>query len=164
MGSPLKRRKADDSYRVMSTGGRLMKTLAQPSFFRAFDLLLSTTNPGLKQAHWIHDGVEFERERHSFSGAKHGQLQAVVAKPVLQACEPSDDTGIVADAGLQRADGKCQCLAERIGSEARALVVGDRSGTFHDSARQSSRPVRAFAEPSTGKQRLATSARSMAAS
>jgi len=78
MGSPLKRRKADDSYRVLSTGGRFMKTLAQPSFFRAFDLLLSTTNPGLKLARWIHDGVEFERERHSFSGAKHGLAIEIV--------------------------------------------------------------------------------------
>jgi hypothetical protein len=127
MGSPLKRRKADDSYRVMSSGGstiarthslygnavtrllaashdgvrdddhslpqtglhlandnaarasscawrepRVVKSLAQPSFFRVFDLLLSTTNPGLKRARWIHDGVEFERERHSFAGPKHG--------------------------------------------------------------------------------------------
>jgi hypothetical protein len=78
MGSPLKRRKADDSYRVASTGGRVMKTLAHPSFFRAFDLLLSTTNPGLKQAHWVHDGVELERERHSFSGPKHGLTIEIV--------------------------------------------------------------------------------------
>jgi hypothetical protein len=55
-----------------------MKTLAQPSFFRAFDLLLSTTNPGLKQARWTHDDVEFERERHSFSGPKHGLTIEIV--------------------------------------------------------------------------------------
>jgi hypothetical protein len=55
-----------------------MKTLAQPSFFRALDLLLSTTNPGLKQARWTHDGVEFERERHSFSGPKHGLAIEIV--------------------------------------------------------------------------------------
>jgi len=55
-----------------------MKTLAQPSFFRAFDLLLSTSNPGLKQARWSHDGVEFERERHSFSGPKHGLTVEIV--------------------------------------------------------------------------------------
>jgi hypothetical protein len=55
-----------------------MKTLAHPSFFRAFDLLLSTSNPGLKQARWIHDGVDFERERHSFSGAKHGLAIEIV--------------------------------------------------------------------------------------
>jgi hypothetical protein len=48
-----------------------MKSLAHPSFFRAFDLLLSTTNPGLKQARWMHDDVEFERERHSFASPKH---------------------------------------------------------------------------------------------
>jgi hypothetical protein len=49
-----------------------MKSLARPSFFRMFDLLVSTTNPRSKLTHWTHDGVEFERERHSFSGPKHG--------------------------------------------------------------------------------------------
>jgi hypothetical protein len=49
-----------------------MKTLASPSFFRLFDLLLSTTNPGLKLLRWAHDGVEFERTRHSMMGPKHG--------------------------------------------------------------------------------------------
>jgi hypothetical protein len=49
-----------------------MKNLAHPSFFRLFDLLLSLTNPGLKRSHWTHDGVEFERERHSVMTPKHG--------------------------------------------------------------------------------------------
>jgi hypothetical protein len=49
-----------------------MKSFARPSFFRIFDLLLGTTNPGLKLSSWIHDGVTWERERHSFIGAKHG--------------------------------------------------------------------------------------------
>ena len=49
-----------------------MKSFARPSFFRLFDLLLSTSNPGLKLTRWTHEGVEFERERHSFSGPKHG--------------------------------------------------------------------------------------------
>jgi hypothetical protein len=49
-----------------------MKSLTRPSFFRVFDLLLSTTNPRMKQARWTHDGVEFEQDRHSFSGPKHG--------------------------------------------------------------------------------------------
>jgi hypothetical protein len=49
-----------------------MKSLQRPSFFRMFDLLLSTTNPGFKTPRWTHDGVEFERERHSFSSPKHG--------------------------------------------------------------------------------------------
>ena len=48
-----------------------MKTLASPSFFRLFDLLLSTTNPGLKRLQWVHDGIEFERARHSAMGPKH---------------------------------------------------------------------------------------------
>lgn len=50
----------------------VMKSFARPSFFRLFDLLLSLTNPGLKRSHWTHDGVDFERERHSVMGPKHG--------------------------------------------------------------------------------------------
>jgi hypothetical protein len=49
-----------------------MKSLQRPSFFRMFDLLLSTTNPGFKLTRWAHDGVEFERKRHSFSSPRHG--------------------------------------------------------------------------------------------
>ena len=49
-----------------------MKSLAKPSFFRLFDLLLSLTNPAMKRSHWTHDGVEFERERHSVMTPKHG--------------------------------------------------------------------------------------------
>ena len=49
-----------------------MKSLARPSFFRLFDLLLGETNPGLKRSRWTFEGVEFERERHSFMGPKHG--------------------------------------------------------------------------------------------
>lgn len=49
-----------------------MKTLAQPSFFRVFDLLLGMGNPGVKLSSWTHDGVTWERERHSFTGPKHG--------------------------------------------------------------------------------------------
>jgi hypothetical protein len=49
-----------------------MKNFAHPSFFRLFDLLLSLTNPRLERSRWTHDGVEFERERHSVTGPKHG--------------------------------------------------------------------------------------------
>lgn len=49
-----------------------MKNFAQPSFFRVFDLLVSLTNRGLKRSHWTHDGVEFERERHTAMGPRHG--------------------------------------------------------------------------------------------
>jgi hypothetical protein len=49
-----------------------MKNLSGPSFFRTFDLLVSTTNPGLKLAHWGIDGVDCERQRHSFTGRSHG--------------------------------------------------------------------------------------------
>jgi hypothetical protein len=48
-----------------------MKSLARPSFFRMFDLLLSTTNTGLRQSRWTVDGVQFEHERHSFTGPRH---------------------------------------------------------------------------------------------
>jgi hypothetical protein len=49
-----------------------MKTLASPSFFRTFDLLLAAANPGLRLSHWTQDGVVWERERHSFNGRSHG--------------------------------------------------------------------------------------------
>ena len=49
-----------------------MKSFAHPPFFKLFDLLLSLTNPGLKRSHWMHDGVQFERERHSVTGPRHG--------------------------------------------------------------------------------------------
>ncbi len=48
-----------------------MKTFSSASFFRAFDLLVSTSNPGLKQDRWKVDDVHFTRERHSFSGGSH---------------------------------------------------------------------------------------------
>jgi hypothetical protein len=49
-----------------------MKSFASPSFFRLFDMLMSTTNPGLKHTRWSFDGVECEHERHSFTGRAHG--------------------------------------------------------------------------------------------
>jgi hypothetical protein len=55
-----------------------MKSLARPSFFRFFDLLLGTTNPGLKLLRWTHDSVEFERERHSFTGPRLGLTIEIV--------------------------------------------------------------------------------------
>ncbi len=57
-----------------------MKSLQRPSFFRMFDLLLGTTNPGFKLTRWTHDGVEFERERHSFSSPRHGLTIEIVIK------------------------------------------------------------------------------------
>lgn len=49
-----------------------MKNFVSPSFFRLFDLLMSIHNPGLKQSHWTLDGVEYARERHSYSGPTNG--------------------------------------------------------------------------------------------
>jgi hypothetical protein len=48
-----------------------MKTFADASFFRLFDLLLNTSNPGLKLPQWSVDGVTWERERHSFTGSTY---------------------------------------------------------------------------------------------
>jgi hypothetical protein len=58
--------------RIAPEGERAVKNFAHPSFFRLFDLLLSLTNPRMERSHWAHDGVQFERERHSVSGPKHG--------------------------------------------------------------------------------------------
>ena len=55
-----------------------MKSFVRPSFFRVFDLLLSTSNPGLKRSRWTFDGVEFERERHTFSSPNHGLAVNIV--------------------------------------------------------------------------------------
>jgi hypothetical protein len=49
-----------------------MRSFARPSFFRVFDLLASVSNSGLKLSKWTHDGVDIERERHSFTGPQHG--------------------------------------------------------------------------------------------
>lgn len=49
-----------------------MRSLGDPAFFRVFDVLLTLTNPGLKRSRWSHDGVQIERERHSFTGPAHG--------------------------------------------------------------------------------------------
>lgn len=49
-----------------------MKNFVSPSFFRLFDLLMSTHNPGLKRSHWTLDGVECARERHSYNGPTNG--------------------------------------------------------------------------------------------
>jgi hypothetical protein len=49
-----------------------MKNFTSPSFFRLFDLLMSTHNPGFKRWRWTLDGVACARERHSFTGQQHG--------------------------------------------------------------------------------------------
>lgn len=49
-----------------------MKSFASPSFFRVFDQLMASTNRNLTQSSWSIDGVECERDRHSFTGPKYG--------------------------------------------------------------------------------------------
>jgi len=58
--------------------GVVVKTLASRSFFRTFDLLLAAANPSLTLSCWSHDGVTCARERHSFSGSRHGFAVEVV--------------------------------------------------------------------------------------
>lgn len=74
-----------------------MKNFAQSSFFRLFDLLLSVTNPGSKRPHWTHDGVEFERERHSVTEPKHGLTIEIftLTRPGRRAWSPHGDQGIL---------------------------------------------------------------------
>jgi hypothetical protein len=49
-----------------------VKNFTSPSFFRLFDLLTSTHNPGFRHSKWTLDGVDCARERHSFTGQQHG--------------------------------------------------------------------------------------------
>jgi len=49
-----------------------MKNFSSPSFFRLFDLLLSTHNSGFKKLRWEVDGVEWEHDRYTATCAKHG--------------------------------------------------------------------------------------------
>lgn len=48
-----------------------MKNLQRPSFFRFFDLLVSTSNPGLRHTRWTFEGAACQRARHSFTGDGH---------------------------------------------------------------------------------------------
>lgn len=48
-----------------------MKTLSSASFFRVFDLLIGTSNPGLKLESWESSGVRIVRERHTYSGRSY---------------------------------------------------------------------------------------------
>jgi hypothetical protein len=48
-----------------------MKCFASLSFFRTFDVLLSTSNPGKERSRWKFDGVESERERNSLASPNY---------------------------------------------------------------------------------------------
>jgi len=49
-----------------------MKNFASQSFYRTFDLLLSTISPNAKGSSWTYDGVEWVRDRYSITGRAHG--------------------------------------------------------------------------------------------
>jgi hypothetical protein len=46
--------------------------IGDASFFRIVDRLLSAGTTRTPKTHWSIDGVEWQRERHSYSGATHG--------------------------------------------------------------------------------------------
>jgi hypothetical protein len=50
----------------------IMKNFASPSFYRTFDLLLGTINPGAKLSYWTYSDVEWVRDRYSITGRTHG--------------------------------------------------------------------------------------------
>ncbi len=49
-----------------------MRKIGDASFFRIVDRLLGPGTGRTPAAHWSIDGVEWRRERHSYSGASHG--------------------------------------------------------------------------------------------
>jgi hypothetical protein len=63
-----------------------VKTLASPSFFRTFDLLLAGANPSMMPSCWTANGVTCARERHSFGGGTYNFAVEVVTmtRPGLQ--------------------------------------------------------------------------------
>jgi hypothetical protein len=49
-----------------------MRSFASPSFFRVFDMLVNSSNHNLTLSQWSIDGVDCERDRHSFTSPKYG--------------------------------------------------------------------------------------------
>ncbi len=49
-----------------------MKKIGDASFFRIVDRLLSAGTGRVPTSRWSIDGVEWQRERHSYAGATHG--------------------------------------------------------------------------------------------
>jgi hypothetical protein len=54
-----------------------MKRIGDASFFRIVDRLFGAGAPRGQTARWSLDGVEWQRERHSFSGISHGFIVEV---------------------------------------------------------------------------------------
>jgi hypothetical protein len=66
--------------------------------FRFFDLLLGTTNPGLKRSRWTFEGVGFTTERHNFTGSAYGfTFEIFRMEPGPSRLEPYGCQGIVVD-------------------------------------------------------------------
>jgi hypothetical protein len=63
--------------------GSEMRSFADPSFFRLIDTLLAEAHTDLRRRKWAHRGVDWLRERHSFTGAACGFAieQYLVSKP-----------------------------------------------------------------------------------
>ncbi|MGH6702990.1 MAG: hypothetical protein ACRECG_06265 [Bradyrhizobium sp.] len=60
-----------------------MRTFADPSLFRLIHMLLGEAHPDLRRTKWSHRGVNWFRERHSFSGSSSGFAinQYLISKP-----------------------------------------------------------------------------------
>ena len=58
-----------------------MKSFADPSFFRVIDILVADGSPtgGPFRTAWRHAGVDWERERHSFTGGHYAFVTEVCA-------------------------------------------------------------------------------------
>jgi len=64
-----------------------MKTLADTSFFRAFEQLAAASNPSSRLHVWTYAGVDWRRERHSFAGSDHSFVVEVYT--LVHAAPPS---------------------------------------------------------------------------
>jgi hypothetical protein len=49
-----------------------MKKIGDASFFRIVDHLLAAGTTRVPKVHWLIDGVEWRRDRHSHAGQRHG--------------------------------------------------------------------------------------------
>lgn len=60
-----------------------MRTFADPSFFRLIYALLDEARPGLRRTKWSHRGVNWQRQRHSFTSSETGFAidQYLITKP-----------------------------------------------------------------------------------
>ena len=49
-----------------------MKKIGDASFFRIVDRLLAAGTTRVPKVHWLINGVDWRRDRHSYAGQRHG--------------------------------------------------------------------------------------------